>query len=240
MNGHIYLIRNLVNGKGYIGQTIQTISARWNMHKFDAKSGQGHALHSAIRKYGVENFSVTEVVFCDALLLNDLEVHYINFYGTFASTGHGYNLLGGGTESFVLSDETRKKMSLAAKRHSPPSRKGCKLTQEHKDKIGLASRRTKHTPEWNAKVAVANRGKKLSEETKAFLRKNNKGMLGRKHTEETKAKMSIAKKGKMFTGEHRDNLSASHKGNHPSDDTANKMKKAQHERRKREAEYAKH
>jgi hypothetical protein len=29
-------------------------------------------------------------------------------------------------------------------------------------------------------------------------------------------------------------------GNHPSDDTANKMKKAQHERRKREAEYAKH
>jgi hypothetical protein len=45
--------------------------------------------------------------------------------------------------------------------------------------------------------------------------------------------------GKGYIGQTIQTISA-HKGNHPSDDTANKMKKAQHERRKREAEYAKH
>jgi hypothetical protein len=39
---------------------------------------------------------VEEVASCDSSLLNDLEKHYIKFYGTYAPTGHGYNMTKGG------------------------------------------------------------------------------------------------------------------------------------------------
>lgn len=124
MNGHIYLIRNLVNGKGYVGQTIQTVPKRWIAHKSCATHDRGNAVHAAMRKYGTENFTCNEVVSCDSLLLNDLERHYIKFYGTFAPTGHGYNLTEGGETppdctGTKRSEETKKRMSESA--HKGPT-----------------------------------------------------------------------------------------------------------------------
>lgn len=60
MTGHIYLIRNLVNGKGYVGKTQVTVAERFRNHKYDAKRGSICPLHRAMRKYGVECFSVVE------------------------------------------------------------------------------------------------------------------------------------------------------------------------------------
>ena len=49
--GIVYLIWNMVNGKKYVGQTIQPLEKRFNAHKYaDSLLGR------AIRKYGAENF----------------------------------------------------------------------------------------------------------------------------------------------------------------------------------------
>ena len=59
----IYKIENKVNGKLYIGQTINQIKIRFKKHlaQINCKN-QCSALYSAIRKYGKENFEISEVV----------------------------------------------------------------------------------------------------------------------------------------------------------------------------------
>lgn len=76
--------------------------------------------------------------------------------------------------------------------------KGCKLTEEHKRKIGLAGKGRKMSDEWKEKLI-----KRL---------KGNKNWLGKHHTKETKRKMSLAAKGEKFTEEHKRNLSKAKKG----------------------------
>ena len=72
--GVIYKITNIVNGKFYIGQSADWRS-RWRQHKTAARRGNTQHLYMAMRKYGIENFSV-EIV-DNALLreeLNDKEI----------------------------------------------------------------------------------------------------------------------------------------------------------------------
>lgn len=51
----VYMITNKVNGKRYIGKTVNP-KVRWYMHQRDARQGKGHVIHRALRKYGVMNF----------------------------------------------------------------------------------------------------------------------------------------------------------------------------------------
>ena len=58
----IYKITNQINGKIYIGQTINTLEKRFNRHKQDALSGRLDTHFArALREYGVDNF-VAEVI----------------------------------------------------------------------------------------------------------------------------------------------------------------------------------
>ena len=63
----IYKIENLINGKCYVGQSVN-IKARWSEHKADAKGKDkrlyNYPLYQAIRKYGLRSFkfSVLELV----------------------------------------------------------------------------------------------------------------------------------------------------------------------------------
>ena len=92
----IYKITNLINGKIYIGQSVD-IQYRFRNHKsesFNPKSNAyDTAIHRAIRKYGVENFSFDVVEECDQEELRDREIYWINYYNSF---GEGYNLTTGG------------------------------------------------------------------------------------------------------------------------------------------------
>lgn len=55
----IYKITNTINGKCYIGQTINTIEERWKRHQNDALSGRLNThFANAIRKYGVDSFTL--------------------------------------------------------------------------------------------------------------------------------------------------------------------------------------
>lgn len=179
MIGKIYLIRNLVNGKGYVGQTTRSLVFRFNQHKYQANNGSEGALHRAMRKYGFENFEIKEVASCEGLLLNDLEKHYIKFYGTYAPTGHGYNLTKGGdgcSEGRILTKEGR--LGLRSAHAGNSYAKGHKVSDESRAAMSEARR---------------GKGRVISEDEKARISAKLKG-----HTvsEETRAKISAAQKGK--------------------------------------------
>lgn len=91
MSCGIYKIENLINGKVYIGQSIE-IERRFKKH-LTAKDNT--IIHKAIRKYGKENFSLQILEECDITLLDDRESYWINYYNSIIP--NGYNMINGGS-----------------------------------------------------------------------------------------------------------------------------------------------
>lgn len=119
--GWIYCITNKINGRKYIGQTID-YETRVKKH-FRYTNNEKSVLHNAIIKYGVENFSIDIIVSFTAInnevrrkLLDYLEMFYIKKYNTLC-TQNGYNVTigGGGMQGFHPSEESRNKMSESQK-----------------------------------------------------------------------------------------------------------------------------
>lgn len=82
----IYKITNNINGKCYIGQTIDS-DKRWKEHKQYSKYKSNgnkyvYPLANAMRKYGIENFSfeMLEELPNDKDLLYEKEKYYYNIY----------------------------------------------------------------------------------------------------------------------------------------------------------------
>lgn len=98
---YIYKITNLINNKVYIGQTHQTVNARWKGHTYEALNNyDNNYFHNAIKKYGVDNFKVETI---DSATtqdeINRLEKYYIQLFKS-NNNVYGYNIsLGGETEA---------------------------------------------------------------------------------------------------------------------------------------------
>ena len=94
----IYKITNLINGKIYIGQSIN-IQQRWKAHRSKPfyKNGDQYQtpLYRAIRKYGLNNFIFEIIEECFESELNDKEQYYIQYYDA-TNPDKGYNLTRGG------------------------------------------------------------------------------------------------------------------------------------------------
>lgn len=77
----IYLIKNRINGKCYVGQS-RNIQRRWIAEKGAAFNpnvkAYNYPLSKAIRKYGVENFEFTVLEKCQFGELNQRECFWIN------------------------------------------------------------------------------------------------------------------------------------------------------------------
>ena len=94
----IYKITNQINGKCYIGQSVN-IAKRWTEHRCKAtsKGSEGFESHfyRSIRKYGLENFSFEILEECLREELNKKEQFYIAKYHS-DQQDYGYNLTPGG------------------------------------------------------------------------------------------------------------------------------------------------
>lgn len=98
MKKDIYKITNLINGKIYIGQSVDP-QKRWYNHCHNAKKGyRNSAIDKAINKYGEENFKL-EIIEKAIENYDELEKYYITFYDCMIPKG--YNILEGG-QSFPL------------------------------------------------------------------------------------------------------------------------------------------
>ena len=151
MTAYIYLIsRNTT--PVYVGFTSSSIANRWSKHKYDAEHESSTALHRAIRKYGVLDFSIETLYEGEDVnhTKNCMEHHYIWLYQTYVSFG-GYNLTYGGEGAVgnVPDEHTRLLMSAA-----------------HKGRV--------FTAEWKAKISQAKKGKPRSEETKKKIAEAHK------------------------------------------------------------------
>lgn len=90
----IYKITNLINGKIYIGETTQPLSRRWQQHCADCQKENSHesALHGAMKKYGIENFSVEQIDTVADEERFQKETEYILYYNSLTCQ-HGYNIV---------------------------------------------------------------------------------------------------------------------------------------------------
>lgn len=105
----IYKIENLINGKIYIGQSID-IKQRWRQHRNDYKNKKS-LLYSAINKYGIENFLFSIIEECKEEELNEKECFYIKKFNSCVlfENSHGYNATEGGeSPGSSLKDEQKE------------------------------------------------------------------------------------------------------------------------------------
>lgn len=118
----IYKITNISNGKIYVGQAVSHIlnhkryrpygyEGRFRCHiseAFSTKKNQSHYLNNAIRKYGVNDFTVELIEYCEIDKSDEREIHYIKEFNSLFP--NGYNLKNGGNV-FTHSNESKKRVS---------------------------------------------------------------------------------------------------------------------------------
>ena len=101
MRGFIYKITNKINGKSYIGQTIQNVKERFYQH-CATKCSQAilnMVIHKAITKYGKSNFTIEVIEEVESANLNDRERYWIKYYDSY---NNGYNSTEGGQDGIKL------------------------------------------------------------------------------------------------------------------------------------------
>lgn len=197
----IYLIKNLTNGKVYIGSSVDILK-RWKTHKSLLKSLNHHSrkLQNSWNKHGADKFLFEVIELCDKEFLIEKEQFWINYFDSY---NKGYNCT-----------ELAQYINF---------RKGFKHTDESKLKIGQAAKKMwtdDYKKEFSFKKTGKN-GKKHSEVTKQKLREIN---LGKKHTDETKNKISVYSKLKKLSEHHKEALRKSNIGKIVSEETKNKIR----------------
>ena len=163
MQAQIYLVSNKLNGKQYVGQTI-------NPH---LPIGHGRILKSAYKLHGKDNFTYepicTEIT--NRASLNAIERFWIGVMGTLVP--NGYNIELGGSEGSTWTEERRRKHSMALKGHRG-WRKGLNLPSPNKGKV--------YPEEGKRKLSEVMKGNKHalgvfpSEETKAKMSASQKAL----------------------------------------------------------------
>lgn len=118
----VYIHRNKINNKAYIGITSQTPEIRWGHNGYRYKEDQ-QIFYRAIQKYGWDNFEHT--IWAENLTEDSakhIEKILIALFKTnctiYKNPERGYNMTNGGDgmSGFVFSEESRRKMSESQKR----------------------------------------------------------------------------------------------------------------------------
>lgn len=149
----IYRIRNLSNGKIYVGKTKHSAQERWRGHISSSREADTpgrrvfrQPIHRAIRKYGEDGFEVETLYTAKTSHeLDRMETFFIVLHQSQKSE-NGYNLTLGGEgvnggprvsnrKEVKVSVETRLKISRANKGRVS-NRKGVRLSQETRKRIG--------------------------------------------------------------------------------------------------------
>ena len=110
--GCVYCATNRLNGKRYVGKTVQSMAVRIESHRVCAARGVRRVFYSAIRKYGFDSFD-WEVLFegKDEEILFKVEQICIRDFGSVHP--NGYNMTQGGEGITRACPEVGRKISKA-------------------------------------------------------------------------------------------------------------------------------
>jgi hypothetical protein len=195
----IYKIINKVNGKYYVGSSVDT-SKRISNHKYNLIKNRHFNLHlqSAWNKYGKENFEFVVVETVEPTMLMETEQKYLDVCKS--NPNNFYNM------SYNVESTTR----------------GIKLSKETRFLISKNNARywkgKHHSNETKRKLSISHKGKKHSEIHKRKMSKIMSGvgnpMYGKIFSEEYRKKLSKSHIGKIVNNEIRKKISASNLGKH--------------------------
>lgn len=93
--GRIYIIKNTVSDKVYVGQTKVSLKLRFQNHLSAARNGKDYIIGKAIRKYGEDKFYIELLEECTVEELNEREKYWIAFFNS-TDNRFGYNISIGG------------------------------------------------------------------------------------------------------------------------------------------------
>lgn len=178
----IYTITNTINGKVYVGSSIN-VHSRWHHHRTYLRQGKhvNPKLQNAWNKYGESAFvfAILEEVL-DPTCLVKIEDTYFNtlkpFYNCVLPSFGGRNF---------PTPESRALMSAKLK--------GRTFTEDHKAKISASLVGRPYSAETRAKIGVSSKKRRHSDETKEKIRAASKGHVV---TPEHRARVSANNIGK--------------------------------------------
>ena len=221
---YIYIIKNKINDKSYIGQKLlKELKTKTITPLNDGYFGSGKYITRAEKKYGIENFEKDILAIChDSNSANILEIEYIKLYKEIGKAE--YNIAEGGHADSrkFLSDEEKEKLqnkitkainSPEVKKRMSESHKGLKpwncgrcMSDESKRKLSENLRKLncseKSKKGWETRRK--NGKDHLSENHKKALLNSH---LGKKQSEESISKRVSKLKGKKRTEEQRYKMS---------------------------------
>ncbi len=132
-NSCIYCIFNKINGKFYLGSTIN-FKTRINTHRIQCKRNIHHSIkfQRAYKKYGEDSFVVYILEYVDNHNIKEREEYYLNLLKPYESEiGYNISKFYISASDRIVTQETKNKIKLALT--------GRKLSKEHADKVRKAN-----------------------------------------------------------------------------------------------------
>ena len=191
-NSGIYLIKNKVNSKVYVGSAID-ISKRWGEHRrLLINNNHNRHLQNSYNKYGKENFEY--IIFESGIPPDNLlswEQAVLDYFKSYLRT-KGYNI-----RKFAMSN-FKLKWSKESRMRASKAKKGKILTLEHRAKISESGKIAQNKPEILTKRSKFTTGTK---NPKAVLTENQVREIKFKHFLEGKlSQQQIANMYKVSKG----------------------------------------
>jgi len=211
----VYIIRNKINGKRYIGSAAVSFRKRWDIHKSDLNKGKhhNHKLQRSWNKHGAENFEFKVAEYCLPEHCLAQEQVYLDYYtGRDATAVYNLHPTAGSAKGSKRSAEQRQRQSDLMKKLDPTIRQ--KMTDARKKsgwsdaaKQRAKTRGRKATPEQRQKMSDSARAvDRSTPEMKEMYRRNGEKRKGIPISDEAKAKISAANKGRERNPELRAHL----------------------------------
>jgi group I intron endonuclease len=180
----IYILKNKINGKVYVGETMNLRQRVYSYHKSNIDTPR--PILRAINKHGLENFSFEYQYYPDISKdeLLDIEERLIKEHNSLMS-GNGYNVCSRGQNRYSVtqSPEARKRRSEIFK--------GRVITKEWRENMSKAKSGMNH-PMY---------GKKLKEETRKKMGDSRRGKknwrYGKTTSDEHRHKLMINRKDRV-------------------------------------------
>jgi group I intron endonuclease len=203
-NCGIYQIRNLVNGKIYIGQSTN-LSHRKSSHFSKLRKDQhdNEHLQNAYNLYGKDNFIFEIIMYCESFELTRYEdaIKTIN-----KDNCYNIRIVADSNKGWHHSEKTKKQMSISASNRSEESNKNISESLMGEKNGFYGKHHSEETKQLFSEQRLGTShswGMVMSDESK---HKMSVSHLGKKASEETKLKQSKLRKGKSFSEKHKERM----------------------------------